>query len=166
MLFASFRRIGGFPREQYAIAWLAHSYARLGRPEQALSMLNAALAHIENTGQKAEQAEILRLKGEVLLLGRRPRTAETEHCFRAALEVARAQEAKWWELRTVVTYAGLLRNTDRCDQAQTILVEIYDWFTEGFDTADLREVKLLLDELKRGPKSRSRGHQVIGCRLR
>src|SRR5262249_11466103 len=64
----SLRRMGGVPRDQYSIALLADGYARLGRSEQALSMLNAALAHIEHTGQKAEQAEMLRLKGEVVLM--------------------------------------------------------------------------------------------------
>jgi predicted ATPase len=72
---------------------------------------------------------------------------EAESCFRAALEVARAQEAKWWELRTSVSLARLLRDTDRPDEARTMLGEIYNWFTEGFDTADLKEAKALLDEL-------------------
>src|SRR5262249_45576627 len=141
---ASFRRIRGFPRLQYAIALLADGYARLGRSEQALSMLNTALAHIEHTGQKAEQAEMLRLQGEVLLaLG----SAEAEHCFCQSLAVARAQAAKWWELRTTVSLARLLRDTNRSDEARSMLAEIYGWFTEGLELPDLKEARALLDEL-------------------
>jgi class 3 adenylate cyclase/tetratricopeptide (TPR) repeat protein len=144
---ASFRRMRGFPREQYAISLLADGYARLGRSEQALSMMNAALAHIEHTGQKAEQAEMLRLKGEVMLMLDRSALREPERCFRAAVDVARAQKAKWWELRTTVSLARLLRDTSRREEARTLLAEIYNWFTEGFDTKDLKEAKSLLDEL-------------------
>jgi hypothetical protein len=94
-----FRRLGGVPRQQYAIAVLAQGYARMGRTGEPLAMLNEALAQIERTGETVEQAEMLRLKGEVLLMRNRCAVAEAERCFRAALDVARAQEAKWWELR-------------------------------------------------------------------
>jgi tetratricopeptide (TPR) repeat protein len=144
----SFRSIRGFPREQYAISLLADGYVRLGRSEEALSMLNAALTHIEHSGQKAEQAEMLRLKGEVLLMGDADATAEAESCFRAALEVALAQGAKWWELRATVSLVRLLRDTNRPDEAFTMLSAIYDWFTEAFNLTDLREAKTLLDELR------------------
>src|SRR6266851_2457291 len=84
-------------------------------------------------------AEILRLKGEVLLMGDRSATPEAEKCFREALEVALAQEAKWWELRTTVSLARLLRDTNRRDEARTMLAEAYSWFTEGFDLSDLKD---------------------------
>ena len=74
-------------------------------------------------------------------------TSDAEACFRAAVEVARAQEARWWELRTSVSLARLLRDTNRLDEARTMLGEIYNWFTEGFDLPDLKEAKALLDEL-------------------
>jgi tetratricopeptide (TPR) repeat protein len=144
---ASFRRIRGFPREQYAIALLGAGYARLGRAEQAISMLNAALAHIEQTGQKAEQAEMLRLKGELLLLRGSSALTEAENCFRRAAKIAEAQQAKWWELRTSVSLARLLHDTNRPDEARTVLGEIYDWFTEGFELPDLKEAKGLLEQL-------------------
>jgi len=142
---AGFR--GGQPFQQYAIALLAQAYARTGRTDQALTMLSEALAHIERTGERVDHAEILRLKGEVLLMHDRPAAVEAESCFRAALEIARAQEAKWWELRTTVSLARLLRDTNRRNEARTLLRDIYGWFAEGFDTRDLREAKLLLDEL-------------------
>ena len=110
-------------------------------------MLDEALAHIERSGEKFWQAEMLRLKGEVLLVHDAEAIADAEACLRAALEVARAQEAKWWELRSSVSLARLLRDTDRRDEARTMLSEIYNWFTEGFDTADLKDAKALLDEL-------------------
>jgi class 3 adenylate cyclase/predicted ATPase len=145
---AGFRRLGGVPNQQYAIALLAQGYARMGRTEEALGMLNEALVHIEHTGERVAHAEMLRLKGELLLLMRGgAATAEAEEYFRAALAVARAQEARWWELRTAVSLARLLRDTNRRDEARASLAEIYNWFTEGFDTADLKRAKALLDDL-------------------
>jgi predicted ATPase len=110
-------------------------------------MLNEALAYIERSGEKADKAEMLRIKGEMLLMRDGGAIAEAERCFRAALEVARAQEAKWWELRTTVSLAQLLAKVGRREDARTMLAEIYNWFTEGFDTADLKDAKALLDEL-------------------
>jgi predicted ATPase len=70
-----------------------------------------------------------------------------EACFRSATEVARTQEAKWWELRSSVSLARLLRDSSRCHEARTLLAQIYGWFTEGFDLPDLKGAKALLDEL-------------------
>jgi tetratricopeptide (TPR) repeat protein len=144
---ASFRRQGGAPRRQYTIALLAQDYARMGRMEKALETLNGALAQVERTGEKVEQAEMLRIKGEMLLMRDRGAAEKAEGCFRAALEVARAQEARWWELRTTVSLARLLASQSRRDEARTMLAGIYGWFTEGFDTADLKDAKALLAEL-------------------
>jgi predicted ATPase len=110
-------------------------------------MLNEALAHIALSGERVDQAEMLRLKGELLLMRDGGATEEAEHCFRAAIEVARAQEAKWWELRTTTSLARLLERQSRRDEARAMIVEIYNWFTEGFHTADLKDAKALLDEL-------------------
>jgi predicted ATPase len=110
-------------------------------------MLNEVLERVQRTGEKLDQAEMLRSKGEVLLTHDPAARAEAENCFLAALEVARMQEAKWWELRTTVSLARLLRDTGRRNEARTMLGEIYKWFTEGFDLRDLKEAKALLDEL-------------------
>jgi adenylate cyclase len=139
----------GQPFQQYRIALIAEGYARTGRTDQTLTMLGQ-VAHIERTGERVEHAEILRLKGEVLLMDDSAATAEAEHCFRAALGIARSQEARWWELRTSVSLARLLRGTNRSAEARAMLAEIYNWFTEGFDTADLKDAKALLDELSAG----------------
>jgi len=93
------------------------------------------------------RAEMLRLKGEVLLMQEGTARAEAERCFREGIEVARAQEAKWWELRTTVSLARVLRDTNRRDEARAILSEIYNWFTEGFDLPDLKDAKAALDDL-------------------
>jgi class 3 adenylate cyclase/tetratricopeptide (TPR) repeat protein len=146
---ADLRRQGGEYWQPYRIALLAEGYARMGRTEEALRMLDEALAHIERTGEKVHEAEMLRVKGELLLIGDHGATAEAEGCFRAALEVARTQQARWWELRTTVSLARLLRDTNRLDEARATLAEVHNWFTEGFDTADLKDAKLLLDELSR-----------------
>jgi predicted ATPase len=128
-------------------ALLGRAYAAIGRMADALAILNDALVRIEDTGEKGSHAEILRLKGEVLLMQNAASIAETEACFRAALEVARAQKAKWLELRSTVSLARLLRDTNRRNEARTVVGEIYNWFTEGFDLPDLKEAKALLDEL-------------------
>jgi adenylate cyclase len=146
---ASFRQQGGVPRRQYTIALLAQDYARMGHTEEALGMLKEALAHIERTGEKVEQAEMLRLKGELLLMRDDRAMVEAAHCFRAALEVARAQEARWWELRASTSLARLLRATGRRDEGRAMLADICGRFAEGFDTADLKDAKALLEELSK-----------------
>ena len=110
-------------------------------------MMNDALKHAQGSGERVEEAETLRMKGEILLLRNLSATTEAEQCLRNALEVARAQEAKWWELRTSMSLARLLASQGRRDEACTMLADIYNWFTEGFDTADLKEAKALLHEL-------------------
>jgi adenylate cyclase len=142
-----FRRFGGVPRLPFTLAMLAQGYARLGRHDQTLTMLDEALERVQRTGERIDEAEMLRLKGELLLMRDGGAAEEADDCFRASLEVARAQQARWWELRTTVSLARLLAKQGHRDEARTMLAEIYNWFTEGFDTADLKEAKALLDEL-------------------
>jgi class 3 adenylate cyclase/tetratricopeptide (TPR) repeat protein len=161
---AGFERLGGVPWQRFSIALLAHGHARLGRHSEALDTIDKALEHVERSGEFDGQAEMLRLKGEILLMdgktliGGEPKDNKplmdgnrnviaAEQCFRAALEVARAQEARWWQLRATLSLARLLRDTGRREEGLTMLAEIYGWFTEGFDTADLKDAKALLDQL-------------------
>jgi class 3 adenylate cyclase/tetratricopeptide (TPR) repeat protein len=141
------REIGGVPFWPFVMARLAYAYAKSGRKQKSLATLNTAIEESERTGARMAHAEMLRLKGEVLLMQEGTAPAEAERCFRAAIEVARAQEAKWWELRTTVSLARVLRETKRRDEALAVLAEIYNWFTEGFDLPDLKDAKALLDEL-------------------
>jgi tetratricopeptide (TPR) repeat protein len=113
-------------------------YMRVGRIEQALELFKQYLAQLERS--RHNEAEVYRLKGEAILMSDSSATAEAEKCFRKAIEIAKGQSAKWWELRATRSLARLLR-------ARVILSEIYNWFTEGFDTADLKDAKALLDEL-------------------
>jgi len=144
---AGFDRLGGVPWQRFSIALLAHGHARLGRHSEALDMIDKALEHVERNGEFDGQAEMLRLKGEILLMGNKPAAPQAEQCFRAALEVASAQEARWWELRATMSLARLLASQSRRDEARMMLADIYHWFTEGFDTADLIDAKALLEEL-------------------
>jgi len=105
------------------------------------------LIHIERTGENYHKAEMLRLKGDMVLLRDGRAADHAERHFRDALEVARTQDAKWWELRTSVSLSRLLHNSGRRDEARAMLAEIYNWFTEGFDLPDLKEAKALLEEL-------------------
>jgi predicted ATPase len=90
---------------------------------------------------------LYRLKGELLFLREISKAAEAAQSFRMAIDVARAQSAKSWKLRVTMSLARLLRNSGRRDEARAMLAHIYGWFTEGFDTADLRDAKALLDGL-------------------
>ncbi len=106
----------------------------------------------ETDGDRWYEAELRRLNGELLLTGSDPRPAEAEACLRQALDVARSQEAKLWELRTTVTLARLWQSRGKRQEARDLLAPVHDWFTEGFDTADLRDARALLGELGwRGP---------------
>jgi class 3 adenylate cyclase/tetratricopeptide (TPR) repeat protein len=142
-----FERLGGVPFQRFSIALLAHGHARLGQHSKALHMLDKALEHIERSGELHGQAEMLRLKGEVLLMGGTPNVTKAEECFRTAIEIARRQGARLFELRATVSLARLLRDTGRRDEARAMLAEIYGWFTEGFDTADLKDANALLEQL-------------------
>ena len=106
-----------------------------------------AFQFIERTGQKYYEAELHRLKGEMLLNKDRSNSTRAEESFAAAIEIARKQHAKSWELRATTNLARLLAKQRKGDKARVMLAEIYNWFTEGFDTADLKDAKALLQEL-------------------
>ena len=118
-----------------------------GRFDDGLSALNEALAAANEHENRSYEAETHRLKGELLLKQDDPNAVEAQSCFRRAIEIARNQSAKSWELRATTSLARLLANHGRRDEARTMLAEIYGWFTEGFDTADLKDAKELLEEL-------------------
>jgi predicted ATPase len=108
-------------------------------------LLDEALESVERTGERWFEAELYRQKGELLLQQGHREAAEEQ--YHKALSIARAQEAKSWELRAAVSLARLRRDQDRHADARAALRQVYDWFTEGFDTPDLKEAKALLDEL-------------------
>jgi tetratricopeptide (TPR) repeat protein len=118
-----------------------------GRQQEGLEAVGEGLELAQRTGIGFSEAEMRRLKGELLLLGDDDAASEADQCFRDAIEVARRQSAKSWELRATISLARLLAKQDKRDEARTMLAEIYNWFTEGFDTADLIDAKALLDQL-------------------
>jgi len=133
-------------REQVS-EMLAQAYLRAGSADRAASTLDEALSRSELAGMHFYGASLHRLKGEAILMRDSSMTAAAEECFRKAIAITRSQSAKSWELRATTSLARLLRDTGRRDEARTMLAKIYDWFTEGFDTADLKDAKALLDEL-------------------
>jgi class 3 adenylate cyclase/predicted ATPase len=126
---------------------LAEAYGKMGQTREAMEFIEDALTTLAKTGQYSIEPELYRIRGELLLLRDAPSFAEAEHFFRTAIEKAQRHAAKSWELRAAISLARLLRDTNRRDEARTTLTNIYNWFTEGFDTADLKDAKALLDEL-------------------
>ena len=132
----------------YFLCLLAEAYMETGRIHDGLATLTEALAAADEHENHHNRAEIHRLKGELLLRQNAYSTAEAQSCFQRAIEIARSQSAKSWELRATTSLARLLLSQGNRDEARAMLAEIYGWFTEGFDTADLKDAKALLDELR------------------
>jgi tetratricopeptide (TPR) repeat protein len=125
--------------------------ARADQAEMGLEAMERAQAWIEDTGVRMLEAEVCRMRGDLLHIADRPgrsRVEEAEACFQRALGVAREQQARWLELRAAVSLARLWQGQGRRDDAHELLAGIYGWFTEGFDTVDLVEAKALLAELE------------------
>jgi predicted ATPase len=116
--------------------------------DEGLRTIDESFPIIERTGQRQHEAEVHRLRGELLLAQDSSNAAHSEKSFRTAIEIARKQRAKSWELRATTSLAQLLAKQGRRDEARAMLAEIYGWFTEGFDTLDLKDAKALLDELE------------------
>ena len=123
--------------------------AHLGHPEDGLQALAEAYTLMEQQEERWGEAEVHRLRGILLLRQAKTPQAEAEACFQQALDVARRQEAKSWELRAAMSLGRLWQQQGKRAEAHACLAPIYGWFTEGFDTADLQEAKTLLEELGR-----------------
>jgi class 3 adenylate cyclase/predicted ATPase len=115
---------------------------------EGLTLVSDALALVESTGEHYYEAELHRLRGELLLAVSRDNRAPAEECFRRALDVARGQQAKSLELRAAMSLCRLCQDGERDTSAVKLLAEIYDWFTEGLNTADLEEARGLVDQLR------------------
>jgi predicted ATPase len=125
--------------------FLAEAQAKVGQPEQGLDTLDQALAVVEETGERYWESELHRLRAELLLI--QGDEVDAEASFHKAIEVARRQSARSWELRATTSLARLWQARGKIGKAREMLAATYDWFTEGFDTPDLREAKALLEEL-------------------
>jgi class 3 adenylate cyclase/predicted ATPase len=142
---AAYRATGAEVWTPYRIALHAKACEIAEQVEEGLTLLDDALQIVERTGERWFSAELNRHKGQLLL--REGQTEAAEELYRKALSIAEEQEAKLWELRAAVSLARLRREQGRCAQARDLLAPVYGWFTEGFDTPDLKEAKALLDEL-------------------
>jgi predicted ATPase len=131
----------------FFLSQLARAHSELGKFEDASRSIDEAITVLEATKEKWCEAEVYRTAGEITLLKPEPDPAKAEEYFTHALAVARDQQAKSWELRTAISMASLWRHHGKSDKASDLLASIYGWFTEGFDTRDLKEAKVLLDTL-------------------
>jgi predicted ATPase len=131
----------------YYLGLLAEACGKAGQAAEGMSLLTEALDAAHKTGERFYEAELYRLTGELLLQGFPLKVSEAENSFNRALDIARRQQAKSLELRAATSLARLWGEQGRRVEAHDLLVSVYGWFTEGFDTADLTEAKALLDEL-------------------
>jgi predicted ATPase len=126
---------------------MATAYADLGRFDDAWQSIKEAKTAVETTKERFFEAETNRIAGEIALKSPKPDAAKAQSYFERALAVARQQQAKYWELRAAMSLARLWRDQGKVQQARELLAPVYGWFTEGFDTRDLKEAKALLEEL-------------------
>jgi predicted ATPase len=151
----AYRSTGMEVQRPHFLALLAEASGVLGQPEGGLAALDEALTLMEKTGERYYEAELHRQRGELLLIREAkghptqssPDQHEAEACFQHALDVARQQQAKSLELRAAMSLSRLWQRQGKRAEAHALLGDIYNWFTEGFDTADLQEAKALLAEL-------------------
>jgi predicted ATPase len=147
---SAYQAVGSALVRPYFLALQAESYGKSGQIAEGLAVLVEALAIVESTGERWWEADLHRLKGELLLAQAgegNPSVEAAEACFQQALTVARRQQARSLELRTAMSLARLWQGQGQHAEARQLLTSVYDWFTEGFETADLREAKGLLEAL-------------------
>ena len=127
---------------------LAIAHADAGQFDDAWRCIGRAMTAMQATRERWCEAEAHRVAGEIALKSPEPVTATAQSYFERAVAVARQQQAKSWELRASMSLARLWRDQGKVQQARELLAPVYGWFTEGFDTRDLKEAKALLDELR------------------
>jgi class 3 adenylate cyclase/predicted ATPase len=144
---AAYRSTGSSVWVSLHLASLARAYADLGKFDDARRSIREATSAIETTMERWWEAEVHRTAGEIALRAPEPDTPRAQAYFERSLAVARAQHAKSWELRAAMSMARLWRDQGKPQQARKLLAPVYGWFTEGFDTLDLKEAKALLGQL-------------------
>jgi predicted ATPase len=144
---AAFRSTGTKMLVPLWLEFLSKAQAHADQLDAARRSIGEAMEAVQTTGERWAEAEVHRTAGEIALIGPKPDAIKAEACFDRALSVARQQQAKFWELRAAMSMARLWRGQGKPQQARELLAPVYGWFTEGFDTLDLKEAKALLDEL-------------------
>ena len=155
---AAHRRTGANFQSSYNLSRLAEAYARAGKIERAIELADQAMLEVSRTGELWWEAEAQRSRGDIFLMAAPMHHAEAERCFRKALDCARRQEARLWELHAAQSLASMWVTQGRRDEARELLTQVYATFTDGFDTANLKVAKAMLDQLGRDvrrPPSRS-----------
>jgi predicted ATPase len=153
----------GTAMDRFFLTGLVAAYAKVGRIEKGLSLLDNALTHVDKADEHIWKADLYRLKGELTIAQESQKAkvetspqsptpnpqvkAEAEACFLKAIEIARKRQAKSQELHATMSLAKLWQQQGKKAEAHKMLADIYNWFTEGFDTKDLQEAKALLEEL-------------------
>ena len=143
----AFRSTGSDSWISARLSYLAKAYADLGQFDEASRYIGEAMMTVDTTKERWWEANIYRMAGEITLMSPEPDATKAQAYFERALSVARAQQAKSWELRAATSMARLWRDQGKPQQARELLAPIYGWFTEGFDTLDLKQAKGLLAEL-------------------
>src|SRR5262249_21497647 len=143
----TYRTIGSELARPYFLTLLAEAHHLQGEAAAGLTVLTEALALVDTTGERWYEPELYRLKGGLLLQQHVDNQAEAESCFHHALEIARHQQAKSFELRTATSLARLWQQQGKRQEASDLLAPVYGWFMEGFDTPDIQDAKMLLEEL-------------------
>jgi predicted ATPase len=141
------RSTGATVNVPFCLSHLAMAHAELGQFDNAWRCISEAMTAMEATKENWYEAEINRTAGEIELMAPQPDAAKAEAYFDRALSVARQQQAKSWELLAAMSMARLWRDQGKRDEARELLAPVYGWFTEGFDTLDLKQAKALLEEL-------------------
>jgi len=144
---ATYQATGATAYRPYYLALLAEASAQVGQTAAGLEALAKALATLARSMVRWWEAELYRLRGELLLQHTVAQPGEAEACFHQALAVARRQQARSLELRAAMSLSRLWQRQDKRAEARQVLAEVYGWFTEGFDTADLQEARALLEAL-------------------
>jgi DNA-binding winged helix-turn-helix (wHTH) protein/predicted ATPase len=147
---AAIAEMGAIGSSTWGTAWLTHlalAYAELGKLDGAWRCIGDAMTKVETTKERWYQPEVNRVAGEITLKSLDHDTAKAQAYFQRSLEIARAQQAKSWELRASMSLARLWRDQGKPQQARELLAPVYGWFTEGFNTRDLQEAKTLLEAL-------------------
>ena len=143
----TFRSMRGKLFTPFYLSYLAHAHAQLGHLDDAWRLIGEAMTEVQTTKERWYEADIHRIAGEVALMSPKPDAAKAEAHYERALAISRAQHAKSLELRAAMSKARLWRDAGKRLQAHDLLAPVYGWFTEGFDTLDLRRAKALLNEL-------------------
>jgi class 3 adenylate cyclase/predicted ATPase len=144
----AYRSTGAAVWISFYLSCLARAHAELDQLDDAWRCSGEAMNAMATTSERWWEPEVYRIAGEIALMSPEPDAAKAEACFERALAIARAQQAKSWELRVATSMARLWREQGKRDEARELLAPVYAWFTEGFDTLDLKQAKALLDELK------------------